>query len=199
MEIKLREIVESGKGKTITFEGKKIYINKQVIAKLREASAKEGGIIPLLALLPAILAGLGSAAGIAGGVATAVKNSKESQLADARKELVEVQKQKLITGRGIDESNEGVFQLEGQGLQNGVIDIVEEKNVNGTKIYDGSGIYLNPYEGKGLTELLRAILKKDKNNKEKKPLKKIFKKLGKGQIQITQQGEGIFLEPYKNM
>ena len=36
MEEKLREIIESGKGKAINFEGKKIYINKKIIEELRK-------------------------------------------------------------------------------------------------------------------------------------------------------------------
>ena len=48
--------------------------------------SKHGGFLPFL--LP-LLAGLASVAGIAGGVATAVKSSKEAQLADAQKAKIQ--------------------------------------------------------------------------------------------------------------
>ena len=194
-EKKLREIVESGKGNSITFEGKKIYINKKIIGELKRLDEKEGGVIPLLALLPAIIAGLSGVAGIAGGVASTVKTAKEAQVAQAQKELLEAQKQKIIAGKGVKIENirgEGI-QGEGiqdEGIQNGITDIIPDSKVK------GEGIFLNPYEGKGLGDILRSILKKDEDRKNKKPLKKIFKKLGKGDIEIIKQGEGIFLQPY---
>jgi hypothetical protein len=55
--------------------------------------SKHGGFLPFL--IP-ILAGLASAAGIAGGIATTVRNAKEAQAADKTKELV----QKKIDGSG---------------------------------------------------------------------------------------------------
>ena len=185
-EKKLREIVESGKGRKIIFEGNSIYINQKMIAELKREDEKEGGVIPLLALLPAIIAGLSGVAGIAGGVASTVKNAKEAQVADARKELLEAQKQKIIAGKGVE-----IESIEGEGFQNGIIDIIPDSK------FKGEGIFLNPYEGKGMSDILRSILKKDEERKNKIPLKKIFKKLGKGDVGIIRQGEGIFLQPYK--
>ena len=40
--------------------------------------AKHSGILPLLGLLPAILGGLGAVFGLAGGIASAVNNSKQT-------------------------------------------------------------------------------------------------------------------------
>ena len=50
----------------------------------------------------------------------------------------------------------------------------------------GEGIFLNPYEGKGLSDFLRLILKKDMNipKDKKKELKEGFKKL-KVKLKVT--------------
>ena len=58
------------------------YVHDITIPYKRLHQMHVGGFLPLL--LP-LLAGLASTAGIAGGVATAVKSSKEAQLADARR------------------------------------------------------------------------------------------------------------------
>ena len=71
-------------------------ISRQVINALKPAldtydekilDQKTDGLFPLLAVLPAILAGVGSASGIAGGVASAVNNAKQAAAADKDKEL----------------------------------------------------------------------------------------------------------------
>ena len=62
---------------------------------------KTGGLFSLLALLPAILAGVGSAAGIAGGVASAVKNAKQAAAADKDKELKQAMLDKVKEGKGV--------------------------------------------------------------------------------------------------
>ena len=91
-ENKLKTIVETGKPGKISIRAadgthKQVYISKQTINKLKPAletydekvsDQKTGGLFPLLALLPVILAGVGSAAGIAGGVASAVNNAKQA-------------------------------------------------------------------------------------------------------------------------
>lgn len=56
---------------------------------------KHGGFLPFL--IP-ILAGLASAAGIAGGVSAAVKNAKEARAADAARRLAE---KKMVSGSGL--------------------------------------------------------------------------------------------------
>ena len=45
---------------------------------------KSGGLLPLLALLPLIFAGLGAASGVAGGVASAVSSAKNASAAAAQ-------------------------------------------------------------------------------------------------------------------
>ena len=51
METKLRQIIDSGKPASITHQGKKTYISKKKIEEIK-AKEKEGGVLPLLALLP---------------------------------------------------------------------------------------------------------------------------------------------------
>ena len=86
-ESKLKNIVESGKPRTLNYNGKKVYISKSIIEKLREKS-HEGGVLPLLALLPAILGGIGAAAGTAGGIATAVNQAKQARKTDLDRKSV---------------------------------------------------------------------------------------------------------------
>ena len=75
---KLENIVRAGKPKMIRHEGKTYYISKK---KIKECE-KEGGILPLLTLIPLIAGGVSAAGGVAGaaaGVAKAV-NEKNGQL-----------------------------------------------------------------------------------------------------------------------
>ena len=88
MENKLRQIIDSNKPGTITHEGKRAYISKEKIKEIK-AKEKEGGVLPLLALLPLIFGGLGAAGAVAGGVASAVNSAKQSQLADAQRKVIE--------------------------------------------------------------------------------------------------------------
>ena len=67
---------------------------------LDQNEKKTGVFFPFLALLPSILAGVGSAAGIAGGVASALNNAKQAASDDKDKEL----KQDMldnVQGKGI--------------------------------------------------------------------------------------------------
>ena len=186
VEEKLQKIIEIGKGGSINFEGKKIYINQKMIKELRNQHTHNGGVIPLLALLPAILAGLGGAAGVASGIASTVKESKQARNADLEKEKLEKEILKLTppkTGSGIENG-------QGSGIQNGITNIIPDE-------IQGDGIFLNPYEGKGLSAVLRSILKKTTSMDvdRKKQLKEGFKKL-KVKVKVTRYGNGIFLQPY---
>ena len=90
---------------------RQVYISKQTINSLKPAlvaydekvldqnEKKTGGLFPLLALLPAILAGVSSAAGIAGGVASAVNNAKQAASADKDIELKQAMLDK-VQGKG---------------------------------------------------------------------------------------------------
>ena len=66
---------------------------------------KSGGILPLLALLPLVFAGLGAAGGVAGGVASAVSSAKNAsaaaaQIAEMERHNREIESQ-LKSGTGV--------------------------------------------------------------------------------------------------
>ena len=66
---------------------------------------KSGGLIPLLALLPLIFAGLGAAGGVAGGMASAVSSAKNAsaaaaQIAEMERHNREIESQ-LKSGTGV--------------------------------------------------------------------------------------------------
>ena len=61
---------------------------------------------------------------------------------------------------------------------------------NDWKISTGSGIYLDRYQGNGITKYLKNYCKDDK-------FKKVLNKLGKGDIEISTSRDGIYLNPYK--
>ena len=69
---------------------------------------KSGGLLPLLALLPLIFAGLGAAGGVAGGVASAVSSAKNAsaaaaQIAEMERHNREIESQ-LKSGANADNS-----------------------------------------------------------------------------------------------
>ena len=78
-EEKLQNIVNSGKPKSITVQGKKYYLSKAKINKLQLRRQKEGGFLPLLALLPLIFGGIAAAGAVAGGTAAVVKTVNDTQ------------------------------------------------------------------------------------------------------------------------
>ena len=153
---KIKDIITTGKPATVAYKGDKVYISKKKISEIREMldeteEEKEGGVLPLVALLPLIFGGVSAAAAAAGGVATIVKNVKEGQLADAMKNKIQ-----------------------------------------------GDGLYLNPFQGKGVTKYLRTITKENKDKSCYKNIKEMLKKLGKGKVEmrINKKGTGLFLAPY---
>ena len=191
LENKLQEIVKNNTPKTITVDdglgswvphNKKLYISKEKIEKLKELrQAKEGGFLPLLTLLPLIFAGVGAASGVATGVYSAVKSGQESNskmaLDKEKMEKIELEKQKL--------KNELSSKKEiGQGPQS--------TSSTGKGISKAaSGIYLDSYQGKAITKYL-------KNISADKTLRDCVKKLGKNNIEIEIDGDGIYLKPFKN-
>ena len=90
---KLENIVSAGKPKTIKINGKNIYISKKKIIECE----KEGGILPLLTLIPLIAGGVSAAGGVAGaaaGIAKAVNDKKaaDEELAEQRQHNLEMDK-----------------------------------------------------------------------------------------------------------
>ena len=118
---------------------------------------KSGGFLPLLALLPAILGGLGAAGGLAGGISSAVLAAKNSQAAAAAQAETarhnrEVEAQ-LKAGNGIVSNVVGKVPVIGSILKS-----LLEKLGLGIKSQNrlmkggcvclskvGKGLYLKPY------------------------------------------------------
>jgi len=165
-ESNLRDIVNSDKCKAVIIDGKKYYIGKNVKSIIKEKE-KEGGLLPLAALIPAIIAGLGGVAGVAGGVATTVNQSKQAQKTDLEK----------------DKLQEEIKQL-------------KKENVKHTA--KGSALYLNPYQGNGISKYLNNLVdQSDLVDSEKDKLKETCKTLKNG-VQCKLNGLGLYLGPYKN-
>ena len=142
-ENQLKEIVESGEPKSIMYDGKKYYMSKKKIKEIRElipendSNTKEGGILPLVALLPLIFGGITAASAATAGIASAVKDSKIAALASSK------------TGGEIKNLSGQGFYLnpyEGKALN----DFFKSKGLsvkkNGVSVFKGSsGIYLKPF------------------------------------------------------
>ena len=93
LEAKLNRYISEGNPRPIIIAKKKNYLSKEKIKYLQNEQKKyEGGIIPLLALLPAILGGIGAAAGVGtmgAKIAESVSKNKH------QKNMEEIEKQKL--------------------------------------------------------------------------------------------------------
>ena len=77
----------------LEINGKNIYISKKKIIECE----KEGGILPLLTLIPLIAGGISAAGGVAGaaaGIAKAVNDKKaaDEELAEQRRHNLEMEK-----------------------------------------------------------------------------------------------------------
>ena len=151
-EKNLNRYISEGKPRYIKHEGKRIYLSKKKITELQEKQkSHEGGIIPLLALLPAILGGIGAAAGVG------TMGAKIAQTVSAKKHektMEDLEKQKLETMKGVA-SGTGV---EGEGLlvdlatkvENKTQEIPNEvikwikKRFNISQEKEGNGLILRP-------------------------------------------------------
>ena len=123
---------------------------------------KTGGFLPLAALIPLIISGIGAAGGVAGSIASAVSSAKNNAEQLRHNRAIEEQLKSGATGAGVVSDLAGKIPLLGSYLQPllqkiglGIKDINKIKN--GRCIcHDlcqikriGSGIYLGP-EGEGL-------------------------------------------------
>ena len=86
---------------------------------------KSGGLLPLLALLPLIFAGLGAAGGVAGGVASAVSSAKNAsaaaaQIAEMERHNREIESQ-LKSGANTANNSSGAGVRDGAGVGNGIV------------------------------------------------------------------------------
>ena len=157
-ELKLQNIVDGGKPKTIIIDGKKYYISKTMIENIKNQQEKKGGILPLL---PIILGGLAAAGSLAGGTAGVVKavNDKKAQdeaMKEERRHNKEIEKlakgsslylQPPI-GNGVKDAIKDFAkrsQLEEHGkraLKNVLYNLADSISVQ----KQGEGIYLSPYK-----------------------------------------------------
>ena len=170
LEKEIREIIDFGIPRAVTIHGKRTYISGKVIKCIKEKE-KEGGILPLAALIPLIMSVVGGAAGAAGGVAGVVQSVKESKKADAQKKLAEEELRRLKEEKKAPSQSQGTVQK------------VEEKAA--------AGLFLDPYQGRGISDYLRNILKSSNvETSEKKELKKLLKYLKHG-VEIKQSGNGL--------
>ena len=88
---------------------------------------KSGGLLPLLALLPLIFAGLGAAGGVAGGVASAVSSAKNAsaaaaQIAEMERHNREIESQLKSGANAANPANNipGAGVSDGAGVGNGI-------------------------------------------------------------------------------
>jgi len=188
LEKALHEIIKSGIPKAVNIDdgneipfalrGKRIYISKKIIKKLKEheqQSESSGGLLPLAALIPLIAGLIGGAGAAAGGVAGVVQSVKSAQKDDAQKKLAEEQLTQLKekSKKENSESGEGLF-LNQKGQPS---------------------ITVTSEQGSGISDFLRNILKNSNIEKpEKTELKNLFKNLKHG-IKIEKSGSGLFLNP----
>ena len=144
---KLENIVSAGKPKTIKINGKNIYISKKKIIECE----KEGGILPLLTLIPLIAGGVSAAGGVAGaaaGIAKAVNDKKaaDEELAEQRRHNLEMEKK---TGGNLEEHIENFVQAlqianeAKEEIYKFLRNISDDIEVKPDK--EGNGLYLNSY------------------------------------------------------
>ena len=182
---------EKGEPFNISLNGDKVFMGQDNINSLKgngyKASSiiegggfetKEGGILPLAALLPLIFGGIAAAGGTAGGIATVVNSANQKAKND-----LELQEQKrhnniIETVKGGGETSQAPPREESEA--------------------QGNGIYLNPYKGKALKDILNPIVDKIDGIEQdgKKQIKKVIKAVTPFfKIYESKDGSGIFLQP----
>jgi hypothetical protein len=129
------------------------HVNK-MLSELR----KQGGMIPLLALIPIIASALGAAGGVAGGVSSIVSAANNAKAASAAQVELErhnreVESQ-LKSGNGIVSDNVGKLHVIGNVLKPilqklGLGVGAYNKIIKGGCVCMGKGLFLKPY-GSGL-------------------------------------------------
>ena len=168
VELKLRNIVDSGRPKTITINGKRYYISKDKIINARNEEKKVGGILPLIPLIIGGLAAAGSVAGGAAGIAQAVNKKKAEDAALAEQKRHNISLENAARGQGLEEVGKKIDSAvltSKQAIKNFVSKIPtvgdEGRKVLKRTLYhladaidvrkEGEGLYLGPYrEGNGM-------------------------------------------------
>ena len=203
LENELNSIIKSGIPKAVYIQGKRVYISKKIISKLKkENESHSGGILPLAALIPIIMSIVGGTAGAAGGIAGVVQSVKSSQKDDAQKKLADEQLKQLK-----EKDTSVSLSKSGSPLLGKAVKAVKVKPVDGAE-KAASGLYLDPYQGSGqslsltseqgsgISDYLKNILKNSNiEEPEKRDFKNSIKKFKNG-IKIERTGSGLFLKNY---
>ena len=144
LEAKLNRYIQEGKPRFITIDKKKIYLSREKIKQCQDQQKEhEGGLIPLLALLPiigkvaAVAAGVGTAAATTAGVINKAKHNKVMEEIE-RQKLEEMKK--AGSGVLVDAASK-VEQIPSQAVKW----ILNNFKIKKEK--EGNGIILRPYEG----------------------------------------------------
>jgi hypothetical protein len=149
LNTKLENIVKVGKPKSIKVDGKSVYISKKKINECK----KEGGLLPLAALIPIIAGAVSATGAVAGGTAGIVKAVNDKRAADEehteqKRHNLEVEKS-LKSGEGLKDHIKNFVRatnLEGEAkkaVKQFFRNISEVIEVRPDK--EGGGLYLNPY------------------------------------------------------
>ena len=101
VELKLRNIVDSGKPKTLVINGRKHYISKDKIQHARLKEEKAGGFLPLIPLIIGAITAAGSLAGGAAGITQAVNKKKAEEAALAEQRRHNQQLESAARGKGV--------------------------------------------------------------------------------------------------
>ena len=109
---------------TKAINGLNLFLSSSQLKYLKNS----GGLLPLLALLPLIFAGLGAAGGVAGGVASAVSSAKNAsaaaaQIAEMERHNREIESQLKSGANGANAANNisGAGVSNGAGVGNGIV------------------------------------------------------------------------------
>ena len=171
---KLEDIVRNGKSKTIKIDKKPYYISRKLINECK----KEGGLLPLAALIPLIATGLTAATGAATGIAKTVidKKAKDNELAEQKRHNLAMEKKQAGSAKTDNDKKAKDDELPEQRRHN----LAMEKKQAGRGLKDAIKNYVQnlPYP-----------------DEDRKKFKKIFKLLSKVSL-IESKGDGLFLGPY---
>ena len=169
VELKLRNIVDSGKPRTIVINGKKHYISKDKIQHARIKEEKAGGFLPLIPLIIGAITAAGSLAGGAAGITQAVNKKKAEAAALAEQQRHNREIEAAARGKGV-----------GDGIGDDIKNFAEGA-------YDSTKTAIKNF--------VRRVPGKV-GEEGKKVLKRTLYHLADA-IDIKQHGEGLYLSPYK--
>jgi len=188
LESKLNNLIKEGNPKSLTHQGKKVYLSQKKLRELKQEQEKhEGGILPLVTLLPLIFGSIAAAGSAASGIATAVTAAKKSKidelsLQEEKRHNTEIEK--AVKGEGIINDFVSRTELAEEGknslcallkLLSCLFDIQKDGDGIFLNSYTGGALYLSPWKGSGIKEFISNTDGLDEA--DKKILYNIFKNL----------------------